>query len=107
MVPDLSGWRKERVPALPERYFETPPDWICEIRSPSTRLYDRNIEGPVYAEEGILHLWIVDPAYHLLECYENVAGEWVERARFEGAAQVTAPPFEAVAFDLADLWPPA
>jgi Uma2 family endonuclease len=35
-VPDLAGWRRERMAALPETpYFEIPPDWICEVLSPS------------------------------------------------------------------------
>ncbi len=106
MVLDVAGWRKERVPDFPERYFDIAPDWVCEVISPSTRLYDRNVKAPVYAEEGIPHLWIIDPAYRTLECLENVDGAWVERARFEDAAQVAAAPFAAITFDLADLWPP-
>jgi Uma2 family endonuclease len=106
MVPDLAGWRKERVPELPEKYFDVRPDWICEVLSPSTRLYDRNVKGPAYAEEGIPHFWIIDPAYQTLECHDNVDGAWVERARFEGTTIIATPPFDAVPFDLADLWPP-
>ena len=107
MVPDVAGWCKERVSDFPEKYFDVRPDWVCEVLSPSTRLYDRQIKGPLYAEEGIPHFWIVDPAYRTLECYENVDGAWDERAKFEEAAQVAVSPFDAVAFDLADLWPPA
>ena len=106
MVPDVAGWRRERAPNFPERYFEITPDWVCEVLSPSTRLHDRNVKGPAYAEEGVPHFWIVDPAFRLLECYENAGRAWKEVARFEGTAQVAVPPFEAVPFDLADLWPP-
>jgi len=36
-VPDLAGWRRERMPYFPEdQRFEVVPDWICEILSPST-----------------------------------------------------------------------
>jgi len=106
LVPDLAGWRKERVPKLPDGYFEVVPDWVCEVLSPSTRLHDRNVKAQVYAEEGVQHLWLVDPAHRTLDCLENVGGKWAERGQFEGAADVAAPPFDAVPFDLADLWPP-
>ena len=37
VVPDIAGWRREWMPALPETaYFETAPDWVCEVLSPST-----------------------------------------------------------------------
>jgi len=106
LVPDLAAWRKERVPQLPEGYFEIVPDWVCEVLSPSTRLHDRNVKARVYAEEGIKHLWLVDPAHRTLECFENIDGKWAERGQFEEAATVAASPFDVVPFDLADLWPP-
>src|SRR5215212_5646067 len=35
--PDLGGWHVERMPELPETaYFALPPDWVCEVLSPST-----------------------------------------------------------------------
>jgi len=106
VAPDLSGWRKDRVKALPTGYFDTRPDWVCEILSPSTRLYDRETKGPVYAEEGIGHFWIVDPIHRTVECLENVNGRWLEILKVEGEGQVSLPPFEAVSFDIGDLWLP-
>lgn len=36
-VPDLTGWRRERLPRMPSTaFFELVPDWVCEIASPST-----------------------------------------------------------------------
>jgi len=38
LVPDIAGWRRERMPRLPgEAYFAVAPDWVCEILSPSTQ----------------------------------------------------------------------
>ena len=32
VVPDLAGWRVERMPELPETaYFTLVPDWVCEV----------------------------------------------------------------------------
>jgi len=45
-------------------------------------------------------VWLIDPAEHTLEVYQLDAGAWVEVDRFADADRVTAPPFEAVSFDL-------
>ena len=37
MVPDIAGWRRERIPDPPLGHkIEVIPEWICEIFSPST-----------------------------------------------------------------------
>ena len=42
LVPDIAGWRRERVPTLPEEpHFSLAPDWLCEVLSPSTGWLDR------------------------------------------------------------------
>lgn len=53
-VPDLAGWRRERLSSLPETaYFEIAPDGICEILSPSTASKDREIKIPLYARHEV------------------------------------------------------
>src|SRR5438445_12885672 len=47
VVPDLGGWRRERMPALPENEpIRAVPDWVCEILSPRTRRSDQLIKKP-------------------------------------------------------------
>ena len=42
LVPDIAGWRRERMPQVPDvAAFELAPDWICEVLSPSTEAMDR------------------------------------------------------------------
>ena len=37
LVPDLAGWRRERLPTVPAAaYMTLAPDWVCEVLSPST-----------------------------------------------------------------------
>jgi Uma2 family endonuclease len=61
LVPDLAGWRRERLPALPDlAYFTLAPDWVCEVISPSSGRLDRVKKMPVYAREGVAHLWLID-----------------------------------------------
>ena len=48
VVPDWVGWRRERMPDLPETAHVTvPPDWVCEIVSDSTRRLDLHEKRPV------------------------------------------------------------
>jgi Uma2 family endonuclease len=106
LVPDVAGWRRERMPSLPETaWFELAPDWVCEILSPGTARTDRAIKMPIYAREGIPHLWLVDPDARTLEVYHcQPDGHWLLLATLKEDDAVQQPPFEAVSFSLAMLW---
>ena len=70
LVPDLAGWRRERMPEVPTvAAFELAPDWVCEVLSPSTEAMDRADKLPIYAEYGIRHAWLVDPLTKTLEMF--------------------------------------
>jgi len=106
-VPDLAGWRRERMPVVPRGHrFTVVPDWVCEILSPSTESKDRKVKMPIYARFGVAYAWLVDPLAHTLEAYALEAGAWVEIGRFTGAAAVAVAPFAAVTINLEDLWAP-
>jgi Uma2 family endonuclease len=105
LVPDLAGWRRERMPVFPDvPWFDLAPDWVCEILSPSTARLDRLEKMPIYAADGVRHLWLIDPALRMLEAYENRQGRWTQIAVHADQAQVRVPPFDAVAIDLGGLW---
>lgn len=105
LVPDLAGWRREHMPHLPDTaWFETVPDWVCEILSPSTARCDRAEKMPIYAGMGVNHLWLVDPDRRTLEAYENQQGRWLLLQTVADAAAVRIPPFEAVEWGLEALW---
>jgi len=105
LVPDLAGWRRERMPELPaDQRFEVVPDWGCEILSPATASKDREVKMPLYARYGVACAWVVDPAARTLEAYLLRAGRWVLEARFETEQTVEAAPFEAARFRLETLW---
>jgi len=106
-VPDLAGWRRQRMPYLPEGHrIEVVPDWVCEILSPSTASKDREVKMPLYARYGVPYAWLIDPGQQTLEVYQLDDGAWVESGVFSGTDQVVAPPFEAVSIDLGLFWPP-
>lgn len=106
LVPDVAGWRRERMPALPETaWFELAPDWICEILSPATSRTDRAIKMPTYARIGMPHLWLVDPDARTLEVYAlREERRWLLLATLQENDEVAQPPFEAVSFHLGALW---
>ncbi len=106
-VPDLAGWRQERMPTIPRGHrFTAIPDWVCEILSPSTESKDRQVKMPIYARFGVSYAWLVDPVAHTLEAYALAGGAWREIGRFAGAARVSVAPFAAVSIGLDDLWAP-
>ncbi len=106
VAPDIAGWRRERMPRLPDTaYIETPPDWLLEVLSPSTQRIDRTDKLAVYATYGIKHCWYVDPIARTLEVLALTGTKYLIAATFKDAEPVTAPPFEAHTFPLDVLWP--
>lgn len=104
-VPDLAGWRRERMPRLPEEaFFTLAPDWVCEVLSASTAALDRGRKLAIYAREGIPHCWLVDPIAHTLEVLQLEGGRWVILATHVGAAAVRAVPFAELELPLGVLW---
>ncbi|MCC6557048.1 MAG: Uma2 family endonuclease [Polyangiaceae bacterium] len=106
VVPDLAGWRVERMPELPETaYFTLAPDWICEVISPSTAKVDREEKMPIYAREGVRTAWIIDPIARTLEVFAlGAGGRWGSARVYRDDTRVRAEPFDAVELDLAVLW---
>jgi Uma2 family endonuclease len=104
-VPDLAGWRRERMPAIPQGHrFEVVPDWVCEILSPATASKDRQIKMPLYAAYGVAYSWLVDPMARNLEAYRLQNGEWQLLARATGNDKISVEPFDALKLDLSNLW---
>ncbi|WP_163999849.1 Uma2 family endonuclease [Pyxidicoccus caerfyrddinensis] len=105
LVPDLSGWHRERLPRPTSHVaYSVVPDWVCEVLSPSTRSLDRKEKLPVYAREGVRHVWLVDPKPRTLEVYRLEGASYVLLATYEGKGPVRAEPFEAIELELAFLW---
>jgi Uma2 family endonuclease len=109
LVPDLAGWRRERMPEMPRvAYFELVPDWVCEVLSPNTVGVDRVKKLGVYLSEGVRHVWFVDPDARTLEVLrregDGEAARYVLAQTFHGDDAVRAEPFDALALELGVLW---
>jgi Uma2 family endonuclease len=104
-VPDLGGWRRERLPAIPETaFFSLAPDWVCEVLSPSTEHIDRGRKLRIYADAGIAHAWLVNPAERTLEVLRLREGAWTIVAVCSGSDAVRVEPFDAIELGLGRLW---
>lgn len=107
VVPDLAGWRVERMPELPDSAcFTLVPDWICEVLSRSTEAIDRDEKLPYYAQHGVRHVWLLDPIEKRLEVHilDDEGGRWREVRIHQGERAVRAAPFDAIELDLEALW---
>jgi len=105
IVPDLAGWRRDRMPELPDTpAFDLAPDWVCEVLSPSTEASDRADKLPVYAREGVAHVWLVDPLTCTLEVLRLDGATYRIIATWRGDAVARAEPFDAMDLELATLW---
>ena len=106
LVPDLAGWRRECMPDYPDAAYVTlAPDWVCEVLSASTRRLDLQEKRPLYAREGVGHLWLIEPTDRTLEAFELRDGQWVLIGSAKDDEPVSIPPFDAITFSLGDLWP--
>jgi Uma2 family endonuclease len=105
LVPDLAGWRRERMSAFPDAaFFTLAPDWICEVLSPSTENLDRVRKMRKYGIAGAKHAWLVDPICKRLEVYRIHGEHWLLVAAHEESERIRAEPFEAIEIELGVLW---
>ncbi len=105
VVPDLAGWRRERMPTVTsDAYFTIAPDWICEALSRSTEAWDRAHKLPVHAAAGVSHVWLVNAIQHTLEILRRQGEHWLTLAIHHGDVTVRAEPFDAIELDLASIW---
>ncbi|MBX3207841.1 MAG: Uma2 family endonuclease [Labilithrix sp.] len=105
LVPDIAGWRRTRLPELPDAAaFELPPDWVCEVLSPSTAAMDRAEKLPIYAREHVEYAWLVDPIARTLEAFRLESARWVLLGTWRDDAHVRVEPFAEHDLELAALW---
>jgi Uma2 family endonuclease len=105
VVPDMAGWRRERMPEVPQSVaVELPPDWVCEVVSPSTQGHDRVEKMAIYARERVAYVWLVDPLARTLEAFKLVGSNWLRQGSWREDARVRAEPFDAIDLELEALW---
>lgn len=103
LSPDLLGWRRERLPRMSRGSsgIAIAPDWVCEVLSHPEERADLL---PLYAREGIRHVWLVDPEVRTLEVLQLDGRRYSLAALHSGASIVRAEPFGALELPLRLLW---
>ncbi len=105
LVPDVAGWRRERLPQGPaDAAFTVAPDWVCEVVSPRTARHDRIVKMELYGGYGVGHVWIVDPLLRTLEVYRRQEAIWARVQVSADYVGIRAEPFEAVEIDMGRWW---
>lgn len=105
-VPDLCGFRVERVPEPPlDNPITILPDWCCEILSPRTARDDVSLKLPHYARSGVPWIWMIDPSRQLVEVFETLAGRPALTATAKIDEVVALPPFDGE-FAVGTWWLP-
>jgi Uma2 family endonuclease len=106
VIPDLAGWRRERLPKMPTEapFMELAPDWLCEVTSRSTASFDRVKKLPVYLRAGVSYAWLVDPADRTIEARRKESDRWILVGHYPGDTPARIEPFEAHELDLRVLW---
>jgi Uma2 family endonuclease len=107
VVPDIAGWRRERVPTIPDAaWLDVAPDWVCEIISPRTESIDRGHKLRIYARECVVNLWLVNPIAKTLEVYRLSEDKWTLLRTYVNNEMVQAEPFEDVSLTMSRWWLP-
>lgn len=111
LVPDIAGWRLERMPRPPppETAFLTlAPDWVCEVLSPRTASIDRIQKRRVHAREKVAFMWHIEPLDRVLTAYALEGADYRELGVWGGDEDtvVRVAPFDAIELDLTTLWAP-
>lgn len=109
VVPDLGGWRRERMPDVfggdgAPAHFDLVPDWVCEVLSPRTEARDRGDKLAIYGREGVGNVWFIDPIERTFEVFRRDGALYTLLVVHAGEARIRAEPFEAFELDLAMLW---
>ncbi len=105
LVPDLAGWRKERLLILPEEHrFTIAPDWVCEVLSPGSARNDRMKKMRIYARDEVKFAWLIDPMLKMLEAFQLESGRWVVLGVYAENDKVRTEPFQEIEIELGGLW---
>lgn len=106
VVPELAAWSVERLPFLLDEHTDVPPDWVCELTHTETNCnpaLSRKVD--LYRTVGVRFMWLIGLRSRMVEAFELRGGSWTDAGTWSSAESVRAPPFDAISFSLADLWP--
>ena len=102
-LPDVAGWRRERVPELPKgRPVRVRPDWVCEILSASNAPNDLGVKFAAYHRAGVAHYWVVDTDRERLTVFRAEPEGYVIALEASRADVINAEPFPEITLRVAE-----
>lgn len=104
--PDVSVYRRGRMPAAADRLITVAPHLVVEVTSPrpqDTRR-DRVDKLADYARAGIRYYWILDPQLRSLEVFELGRGGRYSIALSAASGAVRIPGCPGLVVELDELW---
>ena len=107
--PDIfwvSPQNKQCFLGTDNRYWHGAPDLIVEILSSSTASKDRGIKFDTYEQSGVREYWLVDPAAHYIEIYNNRQGVFTRLGLFENGKIFVSEVLGNLSVDVNLLFPP-
>jgi len=95
--PDVAGWRRERLTALPAEWpVQARPDGVCEILSPSNSRNDAIRKMRVYQRCQVSHYWLLDPEGETLSVHRWTVEGYLTVQVPEGRERIRPEPFTEV-----------
>lgn len=103
--PDVSGWRRERLPELPgEAIITIRPDWVCEVLSPSNTRNDLVRKHRGYHRGQVPHYWVVDPMNEVLTVHRWTSEAYLTVLTAERGERIRAEPFDGLEWPVGVLF---
>ena len=86
---------------LDDRGMHDAPDWVAEVLSPSTAIYDRTTKLRVFERAGVPEVWLIDLADRTVTIYRIATGHYMPPVVLElrGQTAITAVPGVSIDWD--------
>jgi Uma2 family endonuclease len=81
-MPDVGYISKERLPQMPERQVQGPPDLAVEVKSPTDSKRELRLKAEAYIRFGTRMVWLVFPDDGRVEVY--LPGQDVREVDIDG-----------------------
>ncbi len=104
-IHDLAGWKRSRVPEMPDEFpVSIAPDWVCEVCKSTWKKDSREVLAALEAS-SVPWYWLVDLERENLLVYELVGDRFtVAQSLFATEGKARIKPFDTVEIDLAVLF---
>lgn len=102
--PDIVYVSKARSSIIQRHGLVGAPDLIVEILSPSTAATDRSVKIRRYAQMGVPHYWLADPANRAIETYDLGSGRYRPTGVFGPGATLRPPFLPGLEIQVDTLW---